>query len=73
MTIVSGLARGIDATAHRAALDGGGRTIAVLGSGHGRIYPDEHAGLAQDIARSEQDLRIPPFCPPRSGQFPQRN
>lgn len=74
MTIVSGLARGIDATAHRAALDGGGRTIAVLGSGHGRIYPDEHAGLAQDIARSGAVIsEYPPFCPPRSGQFPQRN
>jgi DNA processing protein len=49
VTVVSGLARGIDAIAHRAALEAGGRTIAVFGSGPDVIYPPEHTRLAQEI------------------------
>ena len=73
-TIVSGLARGIDAAAHRGALDAGGRTIAVLGSGLLNIYPPEHAALARDVAASGCLLsEAPPRMVPLSGAFPQRN
>jgi DNA processing protein len=73
-TVVSGLARGIDAAAHRGALAAGGRTIAVLGSGLSNLYPPEHAGLAKEIAASGAVLsEQPPRMPPLSGAFPQRN
>jgi len=72
--IVSGLARGIDAAAHRGALAAGGRTIAVLGSGLLNIYPPEHEALAHDVAESGCLLsESPPRMVPISGAFPQRN
>lgn len=74
ITIVSGLARGIDGAAHRGALAAGGRTLAVLGSGLLNLYPPEHAELAQDVARSGAVIsESPPRSPPLSGAFPQRN
>ena len=74
LTIVSGLARGIDAAAHRAALSAGGRTVAVLASGLLNVYPSEHAELAYDITRSGAVIsEVPPKSSPQPGGFPQRN
>jgi DNA processing protein len=73
-TIVSGLARGIDAAAHRGALDAGGRTMAVLASGVLSIYPPEHAQLANEITQRGCLLsEAAPRMMPISGAFPQRN
>jgi DNA processing protein len=73
-TIISGLARGIDAAAHRGALATGGRTIAILGCGLLNIYPPEHADLATQIqARGVLLSEAPPRSQPHSGMFPQRN
>lgn len=74
LTVVSGLARGIDAAAHRGALAAGGRTIAVLGSGVLNIYPPEHGELA-DAVRAQGALlsESPPRGEPLAGLFPQRN
>jgi DNA processing protein len=73
-TVVSGLARGIDAAAHRGALEGGGRTIAVLGSGIDRIYPGEHEALARSIVERGALLSEQPLgTTPRGGHFPKRN
>lgn len=73
-TIVSGLARGIDAAAHRGALDAGGRTIAVLGSGVLAVYPPEHEPLAAEVvARGAVVSEVPPLEAPARGAFPQRN
>jgi DNA processing protein len=74
ITIVSGLARGIDAVCHRGAIDAGGRTIAVLGSSVTDIYPPEHATLAAQVV--EHGVLISethPFAKPKAGVFPQRN
>ncbi len=75
-SIVSGLARGIDGISHKAALDFGGRTIAVLGHGLGLPpYPREHRGLADRILESGGALlsEYPPLRPATAGSFPQRN
>jgi len=74
-TIISGLAWGIDGVAHRAALNAGGRTVAVLGSGLHRIYPPEHKPLAQKIIDSGGCVlsEYPPLHPSAKWTFPQRN
>lgn len=75
-TVVSGLARGIDACAHRAALESGGRTIAVLGSGLGRIYPPENQALVNRLLEDDLGAVISEFpysMAPRAYHFPQRN
>jgi DNA processing protein len=74
LTVVSGLARGIDAAAHRGALKAGGRTLAVLANGLAEVYPPEHETLAQEIADSGAVLsEMPMRQQPLSGLFPQRN
>ncbi len=73
-TIVSGLARGVDAAAHRGALAAGGRTVAVLGCGLGRTYPVEHERLRHEIEERGAVVSELPFdAPPHSGHFPRRN
>ena len=70
VVVISGLARGIDSSAHRGALDGGGRTIAVLGTGIDVVYPSENAELSRNITASgllsRSFLQIPL---PRTGTF----
>ena len=73
-TIVSGLARGIDAAAHEGALEGSGRTVAVLGCGIDRTYPLEHRKLRNQIEANGAVLsEFPPGTAPRGYHFPQRN
>jgi DNA processing protein len=74
LTVVSGLARGVDGAAHRAALEAGGRTIAVLASGLLKIFPPEHQELSQAVTNHGAILsEAPPTREPLSGMFPPRN
>jgi len=74
ITIISGLARGIDSAAHRGALRAGGRTIAVLGSGVDVIYPPENRRLALEVAEGGAVVsQFAPGTPPLAGYFPVRN
>ena len=74
VTIVAGLARGIDAAAHEGALSSGGRTIAVLGSGLLRPYPPEHLDLVERIAKQGVVLsEFPLEAPPARLHFPRRS
>jgi DNA processing protein len=73
--LISGLARGIDTIAHEAALAAGARTIAVLGSGFDKLYPEENAPLAERIAAGNGAVisEFPMATPPSPGTFPRRN
>lgn len=74
LTIISGLARGIDSSAHKGALKAKGRTLAILGSGIANIYPEEHAPLADRISESGALIsEFPMTMPPEKRNFPCRN
>ena len=74
VSVISGLARGVDSISHQAALQAGGRTIAVLGSGLDRIYPPENKRLAEQIVtRGALISDYPPGTPPEASNFPPRN
>lgn len=75
LTVVSGLARGIDTAAHEGALKGKTPTVAVLGGGHGHMYPKENTGLAQRICEADGAVvsEYPPHWSPTKLSFPERN
>ena len=74
VTVLSGLAKGIDSAAHTAALEAGGRTVAVMGTGMGRIYPPENEGLAEAILGNGALVsQFWPMAPPTRYSFPMRN
>src|SRR5882762_6980675 len=74
LTVVSGLARGIDTAAHQGALAAKGRTVAVIGSGLAKLYPPENTGLAEKIAASGAVIsEFPMTFPPSPQTFPYRN
>ncbi len=74
ITVISGLARGVDAIAHQTALKAGGRTIAVLGSGVDKIYPPEHRQLAERVMEHGAIISdYAPGTPPDASNFPPRN
>ena len=74
VTVLSGLARGIDTAAHEATLEAGGRTIAVMGTGIRRVYPEENRGLAERIADNGALVsQFWPDGPPTTYSFPRRN
>lgn len=74
ITVISGLARGVDSVAHKSALDAGGRSLAVLGNGVDQIYPPEHRRLADAIVQHGALISdYPPGTPPDSVNFPPRN
>lgn len=74
ITIISGLARGVDAIAHQTALKSGGRTIGILGSGVDKIYPPEHLKLAEQMMERGAIISdYAPGTPPDASNFPPRN
>ena len=75
VVVVSGLALGIDGAAHAATVDAGGQTVAVLGSGHERLFPHVHRRLADQIVESGGAIvsELPPTSMPTRGTFPRRN
>jgi len=74
VVVVSGMARGVDAAAHRGAVETGGASWAVWGTGPDRIYPREHAKLAEILAEHGALItEYPPGTPPRRHHFPERN